>query len=474
MAKKAKRSKAKQFGRKPMTLAKVNEVRDWLVHMNRHLNNAIELSKQVDGTKLDKSDHLFWALVKYAENFQECILQLDKINPTILPALDEIPEKANANTGFSWNGMKGMRQRLISFRKMPYTTMMRRRGRYGVPMQTYGSIIPGGPTLARLLPEGAQEGREEPRLSREAKARLRAVEWHKDHGEKVSLTARRFGRSRSTLYQWLECYRLQGPRGLQDRSHRPHQVRKPTWSLEFEAAVLRLRQDNPVWGKDKLQPILRRQGVTISVSMVGRILSRLRRQGKLGPASLKDPCIVSRPQVRPYAVRKPKDYVVKAPGDLVQVDSADVRWTGITHAYKHFSARDIVSRWDVLGVYGRATAGTARDFLDTVIERMPGPVKAIQVDGGSEFRAEFEAAYEQKGLRLFVLPPRSPKLNGCVERAQRTHKEELYQLVDPPDSLSQLRTQLLQQEQRYNTYRPDQALGHLTPQEWLLPFTERR
>ena len=119
MAKKAKRSKAKQFGRKPMTLAKVNEVRDWLVHMNRHLNNAIELSKQVDGTKLDKSDHLFWALVKYAENVQECILQLDKINPTILPALDEIPEKANANTGFSWNGMKGMRQRLAhDFKKI--------------------------------------------------------------------------------------------------------------------------------------------------------------------------------------------------------------------------------------------------------------------------------------------------------------------------------------------------------------------
>ncbi len=174
--------------------------------------------------------------------------------------------------------------------------------------------------------------------------------------------------------------------------------------------MLRLRQDNLVWGKDKLQPILRRQGVTISVSMVGRILSRLRRQGKLVPASLKDPCIVSRPQVRPYAVRKPKDYVVKAPGDLVQVDSADVRWTGITHAYKHFSARDIVSRWDVLGVYGRATAGTARDFLDTVIERMPGPVKAIQVDGGSEFRVEFEAACEQKGLRLLCChhaPPSS-------------------------------------------------------------------
>ena len=117
--KKTQRSKAKQIGRKPMTVAKVNEVRDWLVHMNRHLKNAIELSKQVDGTKLNESDHLFWSLVKYAENVQECILQLDKINRTILPTLDEIPEKANSNIGFSWNGMKGMRQRLAhDFRKI--------------------------------------------------------------------------------------------------------------------------------------------------------------------------------------------------------------------------------------------------------------------------------------------------------------------------------------------------------------------
>jgi hypothetical protein len=53
---------------------------------------------------------------------------------------------------------------------------------------------------------------------------------------------------------------------------------------------------------------------------------------------------------------------------------------------------------------------------------MPFEVRAIQVDGGSEFKAEFEAACQAQGLRLFVLPPRSPKLNGRVERAQRTHK----------------------------------------------------
>jgi hypothetical protein len=34
------------------------------------------------------------------------------------------------------------------------------------------------------------------------------------------------------------------------------------------------------------------------------------------------------------------------------------------------------------------------------------------------------------GIRLFVLPPRSPKLNGCIERANRTHTEEFYEVTD--------------------------------------------
>jgi transposase InsO family protein len=238
--------------------------------------------------------------------------------------------------------------------------------------------------------------------------------------------------------------------------------------------VRQLRSKHPRWGKDKLVVLLRHQGLTVSVSMVGRILTRLRNTGQLRQPDLHDPWIVRRTQIRPYAIRKPKDYVPRVPGDLVQIDSADVRLLpGSAHWYKHFSARDVVSRWDVLGVYGRATAITARDFLDAVIERMPGPVRAIQVDGGSEFKAEFEEACREKGLHLFVLPPRSPKLNGCVERAQRTHKEEFYQLLDPPDTLEELRRLLLAHELCYNTVRPHQALGQLTPQQWLLASQER-
>jgi len=125
---------------------------------------------------------------------------------------------------------------------------------------------------------------------------------------------------------------------------------------------------------------------------------------------------------RPYAMRKPKDYVPRVAGDLVEVDTLDLRpLPGLV--FKHFTARDVISRWDVIEVRSRATAITAAAFLDTVVARMPFTIRAIQVDGGSEFHAAFEAACERRGLRLFVLPPRSPKLNGAVERAQRTHTE---------------------------------------------------
>jgi len=124
-----------------------------------------------------------------------------------------------------------------------------------------------------------------------------------------------------------------------------------------------------------------------------------------------------------------------------------------------------------------ATARSAASFLDGLLERMPFPVRAIQVDGGSEFKAGFERACQERSIRLFVLPPRSPKLNGCVERAQRTHKEEFYQLVELPDTIGELRQKLRAWETVYNTTRPHQALNYQTPaayyNRWLQAQTER-
>jgi putative transposase len=169
---------------------------------------------------------------------------------------------------------------------------------------------------------------------------------------------------------------------------------------------------------------------------------------------------------RPYAIRKPKEYAVAAPGDLVQVDTMHLTpLPGVER--RHFSAVDLICRWSVAGVRAVATAGTATAFLDELQARMPIPIRGIQVDGGSEFMAEFEAACAERQIALFVLPPRSPKLNGHVERVNRTHRNEFWERYDGPLELPPLQAALRAWEHEYNHVRPHQALGYRTPAEYL-------
>jgi transposase InsO family protein len=305
-----------------------------------------------------------------------------------------------------------------------------------------------------------------PELSRDAKRRLQVLDWYRTHGENARLACRHFGISPDTFYTWKGRFHPEHLASLEDRSHRPHHVRQPTWSPELAAAVLQEREAHPCWGKDKLVVLLHAAGWEVSTSMVGRILTQLKAHGVLQEPP-RPHVARQRPRVaRPYAVRKPREYAVTQPGDLVEIDTLDLRpLPGVI--LKQFTSRDVVSRWDLLSVRTRATAGTAADFLATVQERMPFPIRAVQVDGGSEFMAEFETACQQAGLRLFVLPPHSPKLNGHVERANRTHTEEFWECYDGDLDLATVQPALRSWEDVYNTVRPHQALGYRTPAQFL-------
>jgi transposase InsO family protein len=310
-------------------------------------------------------------------------------------------------------------------------------------------------------------------LSREARTRLCWMDFYRE-SENAALTCRHFGISRQTFYRWHRRYDAMDLTSLESGSHRPRRCRRPTWPFLLEEKVLTLRLQFPRWGKDKLVVLLRREKLSGSTSMVGRILAHLKQQGRLVEAPRTGVKGSRRAlPVRPYAVRKPKQYAVQRPGDLVQVDTMDVRPVpGVV--FKQFTARDLVSHWDVLQAHSRATAQSATEFLDTLTHRMPFPLRALQVDGGSEFAAEFELACQQRGLRLFVLPPRSPKLNGSLERANRTHTEEFYQVTPYSLELRKLNRELRDWERTYNTVRPHQALGYLTPHQFLQQLSSQR
>jgi len=306
-----------------------------------------------------------------------------------------------------------------------------------------------------------------PDLSRAARVRLDMLDWHRKHGQNVARTARHFGYSRPTVYRWLERYDRFRLESLEDRPSRPVRRRRPTWTLAELVAVRRLRERYPRWGKDKLRVLLRRdEGIRLSVSMVGRILARLRATGELGEPPGRRVSVRRRTWRRPHAVRKPADWPIGRPGDLVELDTLDIRPLP-NKVWKQFTARDRFSRWDVLELRRNATARTAAGVLDALEARMPFPVRAISVDNGSEFMAEFEAACAARAITLLTLPPRSPKLHGTVERANRTHTEEFYEVTDAEPELEAYQAELGAWETVYNTIRPHQALGYLTPAEFL-------
>ena len=140
---------------------------------------------------------------------------------------------------------------------------------------------------------------------------------------------------------------------------------------------------------------------------------------------------------RRFALRLPRDLQADRPGSLVQLDTVFVN-VAPDKAIKHFTAYDPVAKWTVAKAFNRATAASAAIFLDKLLRDMPFKVEAIQVDGGSEFMAEFEQACQDKGVRLYVLPPKCPQMNGAVERCNGAWRYEFYSVYDLPSNVDDL------------------------------------
>jgi putative transposase len=270
------------------------------------------------------------------------------------------------------------------------------------------------------------------------------------------------GVPRSTLYRWEKT--------PEPKSRRPHRPRKAAWSPALVKAVEELRADNPMWGKRKLVWLLRREGFAVSISTVGRILAHLVVRGVVTPVPVlrRKPGGGRRLRIvgKRHARRLPKGLKPTRPGEIVQVDTVFISLApGRSH--KHFTAYDPVAKWTVAGVASRATANLASAFLDKLLADAPFTVSGIQVDGGSEFMAGFEAACQKKHLALYVLPPKRPQLNGAVERCNGSWRYEFYAVYDLPHRLDELQPLVDAFAHRFNHHRPHDALDGRTPAEYL-------
>lgn len=129
-------------------------------------------------------------------------------------------------------------------------------------------------------------------------------------------------------------------------------------------------------------------------------------------------------------------------------------------------SRDVLFKFDGLRAYKRQTSLKAAHFLQYLRKKFPYKIRAIQIDGGSEFKDQFEEECQKRKILQFLNPPRSPKPNGHVERANRTHREEFYEVEEVSLSLEEHNKQLEEWKYVHNYIRPHQALDYLTPYEY--------
>lgn len=335
-------------------------------------------------------------------------------------------------------------------------------------LTTVGRAIWQGARQAKKL---AEAGAGDPEVQ-ERLRKLKLIQALREGKKSWRAVQELVGISRATYYRWEGAQREKGLGGLKAKPRRPRrQRRKVHWTPALLSRIETLRKENPTWGRWPIWLSLRKEGLEVSERTVGRILAYLERNGRVERvASYLARARGKRSAHRPYAQRKPGGYQAQAPGDLVQVDTLRVS-LGSGAGVKHFSAVDLSSRLAVAEVHTRATASLAGGFLWRLVAQAPFAVRAVQVDGGSEFMAEFEEACQSLGIALYVLPPRSPKLNGYVERMQRTFREEFY--TRPlPTQISELQAELDAYLDHYNRRRPHMALGGLAPLEFLAKMQE--
>ena len=288
--------------------------------------------------------------------------------------------------------------------------------------------------------------------------RMKVIRHAAETTHNVSKTCRYFGISRPTFYKWFSRYEAHGEASLCDRSRRPKNCPRET-SKQTVSKILYLRQ-NYHFGPARIASYLHRyHQIRIAPSSVHRILER-HGLSRL-PASQK------------YRAHKKrwKRYEKRQPGHRLQVDVKFLeRIPGTRRRLFQFTAVDDCTRIRVLKIFDACNQKTAIQFIDEVIHRLPFRIHVIQTDNGAEFQSRFHWHLQDKDISHVYITPRTPRLNGKVERSHRTDDQEFYQLLDKDgvsDDIQLFNAKLSEWEKYYNYHRPHGGLDGQTPYERL-------
>jgi transposase InsO family protein len=288
---------------------------------------------------------------------------------------------------------------------------------------------------------------------RDIQRKLRILKHANETGD-VAKTCRYFGIGRASFYRWKTVLLKHGEAALARQKPIPKNPKNRT-PPEIAEKVLHLRQTYHLGPIRIVWYLARYHDIKISGAGVYRILrrnglSRLPRGTRLRKV---------------HTTR----YQQQVPGHQIQVDVKFLTFqgkSGKSIKRYQYTAIDDATRIRALKIFSRHTQANAIAFIDYVIKSFPFRIREVRTDNGHEFQAKFHWHVEDQGIRHAYIKPRSPQLNGKVERSHRTDDEEFYQLLTYKDDVD-LEQKLAHWERFYNLSRPHGAFAGKAPYEVL-------
>ncbi len=265
-----------------------------------------------------------------------------------------------------------------------------------------------------------------------------------------------YGISPKTGYKWKQRFLAEGMDGMSDRSRRPHS--SPTRLGEDEVCrLVRLKQAHMHWGPKKIRELCARQGCSLSVSTVARILE-------------KSGLVKHRPRRRHKDCGRIVNRIEAArPNDLWSVDFKGCWYSTDKERIEPLTVRDAFSRYVLCtDILPDGKSDTVRGRFERLFE-LYGMPKCIRSDNGSPFActraplglSRLSAWWVALGIDLDRGRPGHPQDNGGHERMHGDIACQVEGCVDGDTSANQAALDTWRRE--FNNERPHEALDMRVP-----------
>ena len=297
-----------------------------------------------------------------------------------------------------------------------------------------------------------------------AKERQRILNYYDHYGGKATFDA--FGVDRKLIYVWRQRLRLnqKKPSALVPNSTTTKTKKQMNTDFRIISFIKSIREEHYRLGKEKIKPLLdeycKELGInSIAESTIGKVIKRNNFFfSKTNYRIYHNPNFRHKTKVKRLRVKKAESIMGR-----IQIDTIE----RIDHGIKEYfyCAIDTKTKFALTLNYKTKTSRNTVDFWQKFKSVYPIEVTSVQTDNGLEFLGDFDQYLIKDNLPHLFTYPRCPRINGCVERYNRTIQEEFIDqnldslLVDKKDFNHKLADYLIW----YNSRRVHKSLNLKSP-----------